>query len=192
MDRDAIVDAVQLYLDRPDLADTSVEAMVALVEGELNRELNEHPRNRTSEQATITAPVSANIPLPDDLLQLIRVVGPSDTIYEQYSPLSEPTLGYIDRGTYITVYPTPVEDDVFTLEYYAALPALDADDAENWVSIYHPDVYVYGVLKESAIFLMDRDRLPQWEREYKMRLNRLKVQGWDQNVAIVPRSRNVI
>ena len=192
MDRDAIVAAVQLYLDNTDLPVTSIEAMIALVEGELNRELNEHPRNRTSEQATITAPVSANIPLPDDLLQLIRVVGPDDTIYEQYSPRSEPALGYIDRGTYITVYPTPVEDDVFTFEYYAALPDLDAGDATNWVSTYHPDVYVYGVLKESAIFLADRDRLPQWQEQYQMKLRQLKVQGWDQNVAVAPGTRDVI
>jgi hypothetical protein len=166
--------------------------MIALLEGELNRELNEHPRNRTSEQVTITAPVSADVAMPDDLLQLIRVTGPDEVVYEPYSPLSEPSLGYHDRGTFITVFPTPVEDDVFTLEYYAALPALDADDATNWVSIYHPDVYVYGVLKESTVFLGDQDKIPQWREEYRKRLQQLKVQGWDQNITVAPRSRNVI
>jgi hypothetical protein len=59
----------------------------------------------------------------------------------------------------------PAPDGTYTavVTYYAKLLGLNGTtQTTNWLLTNHPDVYLYGVLTEAAIFLIDDPRIPAW------------------------------
>jgi len=192
MNRGEIASAVRAYLERANLASTDVGYFISVTEGILNRELAEHPRSHTRLDYTVLDDTGL-IPVPDDMASLKRVVNAEGDILEQY-PLDAPPdatdgLGYVSRGTYLEIFPTPAVDDVISLDYVAYLEPLVDDADTNWVSTYHPDVYLYGCLAEAAVFYREDERLAQWRQDFYAKLQSLKDQGWNQNVAQGVRSR---
>ena len=185
MNRQEIVDLVKEYLNRPNLPTTAVAAMLAAVEGELNRELREHPRN--IRRTTYTQPAGeAILPLPVDIAQMIELRDPSRRL-QQFGPtsraLAEQAGGYIQWGDCVELLPAPSADTLYTLNYVAFLRPLEADLDTNWVSTYFSDLYLYGALKEAAVYLKDDQRLALWQQEFMRRLDGVQAQGWNQNVS---------
>jgi hypothetical protein len=189
MNRGEIVELVKEYLNRPNLSTTSVASMIASVEGELNRALREHPRNRR--RTTYTQPAGeAILPLPADMAQLVTLrVG--TVMLRQYPDdareLAEQAQNaYIVRGDCAELFPAPASDTEFALDYVAFLRPLEADADFNWVSTYYADLYLYGALKEAAVYLKDDQRLQAWQNEFMRRLNGVVEQGWGQNISTAP------
>ncbi len=56
----------------------------------------------------------------------------------------------------------------------------------RWISAYYPDLYLYGALKEAAVYLKDDQRLALWQGEFLRRLDGVQAQGWNQNISTVP------
>jgi len=190
MTKGELVSAVRNYLNRPNMSSDDIGLLIGVVEGELNAELREHPRNvKRSSLAVSTA--DGILPLPDDVAAVMRVFD-DEGRYEQY-PLAaelEPYgRGYIDRGSVLEVFPHPEVGRTMYLDYHAYLDPLEGDADTNWLSRYHGGVYLYGVLKEAAVYLKDDSRLALWEQVFARRLAVLKSQGWDQNVSVSPSVR---
>jgi len=185
---------VRNYLNRPDLDNGTINLWVDSVEGELNRRLREHPRNQR--RAIYTQPADNEmLPLPADIMQLI-VLWQGETIYGQFPAemRSEAQLygnAFIARGTCLELFPTPGEDTVFSLDYLASLKPLSLDTDVNWVSQYFTDVYVYGLLREAAVYLKDDARLKAWNEEFNRRVTETAQQGWGQNLSTAPRMRTI-
>jgi hypothetical protein len=193
MNRGEIVALVKEYLNRPNLSTTSVASMIASVEGELNRSLREHPRNRR--RTTYTQPAgNAILPLPADLAQLITLRAGSVTLRQFPDDARDAATAYqnsfIARGDCVELFPAPASDTEFALDYVAFLRPLQGDADFNWVSTYYADLYLYGALKEAAVYLKDDQRLAQWQQEFLRRLDGVEAQGWNQNIATVPRLSN--
>jgi hypothetical protein len=192
MTKDEIASAVRAYLERANLASTDVGYFVSVTEGVLNRELAEHPRNHVRLDYTVLDDTGL-IPIPGDMAALKRVVSAEGDVLEQY-PLDAPPdadtgHGYVPRGTYLEIFPTPAVDDVLHIDYVAYLtPLVDPSDT-NWISTHHPDVYVYGCLAEAAVFYREDERLALWRQDFYSKLQSLKDQGWNQNAAQGVRSR---
>jgi hypothetical protein len=190
MNRGEIVALVKEYLNRPNLSTTSVSSMIAAVEGELNRALREHPRNRR--RTTYTQPAgNAILPLPTDLAQLITLRTGRVTL-RQFPDDARAQAeawqnSYIARGDCAELFPAPASDTEFALDYVAFLRPLQGDADFNWVSTYYADLYLYGALKEAAVFLKDDQRLQAWQAEFLRRLDGVQAQGWNQNIATAPR-----
>lgn len=189
MTRDELFAAVRSYADRSTLGNAELLVMLASLEGELNRELSGHPRQYVTANYTLTAGKS-NIPLPTDIVTLVSLRGPSEVVWMQYplsTPTSDlPTTGYIQRGTSLEITPK-ASDFQFTLDYFAYLCDLNTVSTGNWLSKYHADVYLYGMLKELTIWTKDQQQGPLWISEYQRRLAALKEQGWNQNIGAMPR-----
>jgi hypothetical protein len=188
VNRQQIVEQVKEYLNRPNLSSTSVASMIASVEGELNRELREHPRN--IRRTNYTQPAgTAILPLPVDIAQMIELRAPAGRL-RQWSPASraqaEAEGGFIQWGDCVELFPAPQVDTEFTLNYVAFLRPLEADLDSNWISAYYPDLYLYGALKEAAVYLKDDQRLALWQGEFLRRLDGVQAQGWNQNISTVP------
>ena len=196
MNKAELVKAVRLYANRPNLEDEEVDLLIQTVEGELNKELREHPRN--VKRASIPMPGPDGIlPLPDDLVGLIRVFDNAG-VYEQY-PIIAATgtddcgvsidRGYISRGTVLELFPHPEAGATVYADYHAYLNPLVGGTDINWLSVYHSDVYLYGCLREIAVYVKDDERLKAWRGEFNRRLDALKQQGWNQNIAASPMVR---
>ena len=201
MNRADLVIAIKSYLNRPKLSAADVNTMIASCEGELNRELRDHPRNARRAEWTIpthddqgielTEPTPI-IPLPVDLASLQQVF--TDTqVYRQYPASTPPTQipdgAFLERGDCIHVAPTPTRGTTVYLDYIAFLRPLEAEADTNWVSMYYSDLYLYGALKEAATYLKQDQRLSLWQGEFLRRLDGVRRQGWNQNVAASPRVR---
>ena len=191
MNKAELVKAVRLYANRPNLEDEEVDLLIQTVEGELNKELREHPRN--VKRASVPMPENNGIlPLPDDLAGLIRVFDDAG-IYEQY-PISAPPdteycRGYINRGMVLELFPHPETGATVYADYHAYLDPLVGSTDINWLSIYHSDVYLYGCLREIAVYVKDDARLKAWRGEFDRRVDALRQQGWNQNFAAASRVR---
>lgn len=192
MNRGEIIAAVKDYLNRPNLSDTSVSTMISCVEGEMNSILREHPSNirRTS---MIQPAGNAILPMPYDMLQVITLRDANGQL-GQYPPDARATAesvgrSYIMRGDCAELFPAPAADTEYFLDYYAAIKALSGNTDSNWVSVYHPDIYIYGTLRESAVYLKDDPRLALWSQEFLRRIDGIVAQGWGKNIATAPRVR---
>lgn len=181
--------AVREYLEKPNLSDTAMTAFISAVEGVLNRELREHPRN--FKRGTWEAEDSTGlIPLPADMAGLERVMDEQGVVFEQYPVMAPPTeRGFVQRGTILEILPAPEVGDIIRVDYFAYLPHLAYSTSTNWVLEHHWDVYLYGCLREAAVFYREDQRLMQWQAEFAVRVDNLKVQGWNQNIAQAPRVR---
>jgi hypothetical protein len=184
-----LISAVRDYLNRPNITSETISSWLSIVTGELNRALREHPRNLV--RALFTQPAgSALIPLPTDLMAIVTL-RQGRTIYRQYPATAideaeQMGNAFVERGTCLELYPTPSEDTNFTLDYHAAIAPFTDDFSSNWVSLYFPDIYLYGALKESAVWIKSDQRLVLWQSEFTRRVDELAAQGWNQNVAAVP------
>lgn len=191
MNRGEIITTVRDYLNRPNLSTTSLASMIAAVEGELNRALREHPRNRR--RTTYTQAAGNEIlPLPMDLAQLVTLRTGNVTLRQFPDDARDAAIAnqnaYIVRGDCVELFPAPASDTEFALDYVAFLRPLAADADTNWVSLYFSDLYLYGVLKEAAVYLKDDQRLQLWQAEFLRRVDGVMAQGWNQNIATAPRT----
>lgn len=199
MNRGEIVAAVKSYLNRPNLSETDVSTMIASVEGELNRELRKHPRSQRRTSYVIPTTDSAGneytentdiLPLPVDIASLISLWDYNNVRLAQYPPsVPAPVRGFVERGDCLQVFPMPDRGTTFYMDYIAFLQPLSAEADTNWVSDYYSDLYIYGALKEAAVYLKNDLRLQAWQSEFLRRLQGVRAQGWNQNLAASPKSR---
>lgn len=187
--------AVKAYLDRPDLPAADMNNMILGAEGDIARALVEHPRNITRGQFTQLAD-DPFLPLPVNLMQLIGVYCNGVPLQQFAANMREKAAalgGFIDKGGCYELFPTPVEDTLYRLDFYAQVPPLVPTESAstNWVLSFHPDVYLYGVLREAAIYLRDEQRLQAWGGEFARRLDALVGQGYAQNWSTPPRIRRL-
>lgn len=187
--RAQLITRIQDYLNRPNMPSAAVSGWLSSVEGQLNRLLRDHPRMQA--RATITQDaLDPLLPLPDDILGLV-VVRRGNIILTQLSAAnvdlaSRSTDVFIARGDVLELFPPPALETDYDLDYVAALTPLEDDLDTNWVSVYFPDVYLYGALKEAAVYLKEDERLQGWIAEWNARVAELQAEGWNQNVASAP------
>jgi len=195
MNRTELVAAVRSYLNRPSLPADDITTMIGSVEGELNRLLGEHPRNIRRTSFTLPAENDGLLTMPYDLSQLIELRDANGNL-AQFPPDSRELAtaaghAFIMRGMVAELFPAPTEDTTYTLDYVAFLRPLQGDFDSNWVSDYFSDLYLYGVLKEAAVYLKDDMRLQAWQSEFMRRAEGVAGQGWGQNISSAPRIRVV-
>lgn len=192
MNRGEIFTAVRDYLNRPNLPDDSMVVMMSNAESEMRTFLREHPSNirRTS---MIQPENNAILPLPFDMAQMILLRDSVGT-WRQYpadgrDEAAAVGRAYIMRGDCAELFPAQGVETEFFLDYNAHLTTLAGNASTNWVSTYHPDLYLYGMLKEAAVFLKDDQRLASWNQEFMRRIDNVAGQGWNRNISTAPRIR---
>jgi hypothetical protein len=193
MNRTELIAAVRSYLNRPDLPSPDITTMIQAVEGEFNRELREHPRNIRRTTFTLAATNEGLLSMPYDLASLINLRDDNGNLsqYPADDRVGAENNGhaFIMRGMVAELFPAPTVDTTYTLDYVAFLRPLEGDFDSNWVSTYYADLYLYGTLKEAAVYLKDDPRLATWQQEFLRRLDGVKGQGWNQNISTAPRVR---
>lgn len=143
-------------------ATTIIDDCVRLCEARINK----HPTLRVSQmetEATLTL-TNGSASLPSDFLAMHRVVAdysvPRALSYAEPAWFHDayPIGGTDEEGGFYTIVGTTVRAQSPTtlgIVYYAKVPALSADSAEdsNWLLVKAPDVYLYGTILELLIAL---------------------------------------
>lgn len=184
-------DAVAAYLNRDNMQDAHFAAMVGSAHSKIQRALKEHTRNRVR-AAYEQAAGDAFLPLPTDLIQIIGLY--KDGVQLNQYPSNSREIAdffgncFIQQGTCLELFPTPEAVTEYRLDYYAMLGSIDTANefSTNWVLTYYPDIYIYAVLSEAAIFYRDDSRYQPWTAEFVQRVSELNDQGWGQNLTTLP------
>ena len=173
------------YLDRSDLT-AIIPDFIRLAETQMNRVV----RDRRMLQRSTAEVDSQFSQLPSDFLEMLnlQVNGSSIKGLEFRSPSAldaeRPFLSQYGEpvffsivGETLEVLPNP-NGAVYDLEllYYQSIPALSDSQTTNWVLTNHPDLYLFGALKQSAPYLKNDERLPIWNSLFAQALEELRIQ----------------
>lgn len=162
--------AIKGVLERPNIADSTIETWIAMAEADFDRTLK-HYEMETTTTLNVT---SENTALPTDYLQAkrvyiagttkaLKVVRSSklqDMLERRGYAAGEPTH-YAIIGTSIAFYPAPASATVSML-YLQKIPRLSDSNTSNWLLEMGPDAYLYGALLHSAPYENDDARMATW------------------------------
>ena len=174
------------FLNRDDLT-ASVPSFIALGEADMQRKI----RHWRQEKRSAISLNGQYIDLPTDFIEAIRLYG-TDTDTQQLELISQwelldrkrkssnvsgsPTYYAITAGK-IEVYPVPDSTYAAEIYYYARTDPLSDSVADNWLLTYHPDVYLYGALMHTAMYLKDDARLQGWAALYQQGIDAVNRDG---------------
>jgi hypothetical protein len=189
-----LVAAIGTWLNRSDLA-AMVPNFISLLEARLNRIL------RVPEmEATTTLTLDAErVDLPSDFRQARALYLDTDprseleavslgTLRTKYAQqISGQPEVFAITGTEMVLGPSPDTDYDGILTYYADIEALSAQNTTNWLSLKHPDVYLYGALVMAEAYIWDDERLATlWRPAFDEAIGELQKQGTTKQYGSAP------
>ena len=173
------------FLNRSDLT-SKLDFFIDATEGELNRRL------RTKDmvvRATATAD-SQYLSLPTDWLEAINI----EITSGDFTPLLQQSIESLDvyrkandntsgQPVFFSIVdktlelaPTPDTSYTLQLTYYASIAALSSTNTTNFLSTGHPDVYLYGCLKQASIYLMEDERVNMFSQLFEKALEEMRME----------------
>jgi hypothetical protein len=177
--------AIANYLNRSDLT-SDLDTFIDNVEAELNRRL----RTKDMIKRATAIADSQYLAVPTDWMEAINV----EITSNDFSPLFQQSIESLDvyrksnnnsvgQPVYyamvddsIELAPTPDGQYTLQLTYYAKISALSSSNTSNFVSVSHPDVYLYGALKHASIFLMEDERIPMFTQQFEKALEEMRLE----------------
>jgi hypothetical protein len=165
---------------------------VVLCEAKLNRELFVRQMETRSTTAADTTDAEPEfISLPDDFqsMRRIRLSGVSgkprlkylsgtqadEARYGNSNGAGQP-IYFTIMGSEIELIPTPDDDYAIEMVYRKNIPAL-ATNSTNWLLTMAPDIYLYGMLLESAPYIKEDERIQVWAGAFAQTLESLNRLG---------------
>ena len=157
------------FLNRTDLS-ASIPDFVTLAEAQLNRQLRTRLAVLRS-QATVSTQFLA---MPPDFQTMISIVNVLGQPLDQYSQDAMSLLTWENAnlggnptafciiGTTVQFFPIPSTAQTVIMSYRQRIPPLALNPTGNWVSLSHPDAYLYGALVAASPYLQDDDRVSVW------------------------------
>lgn len=163
--------------------DTAVE----LAEAELNRTV----RAREMLSRSFSSVSGRFVTLPDDYLEArtvyIDAAGSSYRLEFVTLEKMQELRGAITesgRPRYYSIVGKsiellPVTDSAVELDlaYYQRIPKLTDSNLTNWLIEKHPDLYLYGALKQASPYLDKDRRITTWQAMYQEGIESLRVQN---------------
>ena len=172
------------FLNRDDLT-TVIPDFISLAEAQINRDVRHwNMEARSSGQQTGG---DEYMQYPADWVETIRLhlTGSGTSVINLISrdamadkrqgdeDVSGTPIYYTHADSQFQLYPTPSADTDFELLYYQKLDVLSGSNADNWLLLDSPDVYLYGALLHSAPYLAEDERIAIWAQMYSAAVARL-------------------
>ena len=171
------------FLNRDDLT-AVIPDFISLAEAQINRDVRHWKMEARSSGQQTTG--DEYMQIPADWVETIRlhltgtgtsVVNPisRDAMADKRASaedISGTPMYYTHADGQFQLYPTPSADTDFELLYYQKIPSL-ISNADNWLLLEAPDVYLYGALLHSAPYLAEDERVAIWAQMYSAAVARL-------------------
>lgn len=166
---------------------------ITLCEAKLNR-IVFHPsmEKRSTVSVDTTDDEPEFVTLPTDLqtvrrIRLSSVTGKPRILFVTQSQLEDyrftinnatgQPVYYTIVGDELELAPTPDDDYTLEMVYRSYIPALNDSNTTNWLLTLAPDVYLYGVLLESAPYIKEDDRASIWGAAFTAAVDQLNMHG---------------
>ena len=172
------------WLNRDDLT-AVIPTFIELAEAQINRDIrhwkmetrasgqqsasDEYSQVPANWMETIRFHITDNGTSP---LELISRAAMADKRASNNDAIGTPTH-YTHADGQFQFYPTPSSEINTELLYYAKTTALSSSNADNWLLLEAPDVYLYGALLHSAPYLGEDERVAVWAQMYSASVSRL-------------------
>ena len=173
--------AVAGWLNRDDLT-SQIPDFITLAESFISDEVR-HWRGEKRAETTLDGRF---IGLPSDWEETISLhLNNADADVLKYAPRA--TLDHLRSANHdatgtpqyythnagqLELYPTPDANYSADLAYFGNAGALSDSNTTNWVLTSYPDVYLYGALLQSAMYLMDGNAEQRWAAMYRTAVTR--------------------
>ena len=92
------------------------------------------------------------------------------------SEAGEPRF-YAFNSNQIEFFPAPDQNYELTMVYIARIDPLSDTDTFNWLLTYHPDIYLYAALLQTAPYLQDDARMQVWGAMYQSAVDKLNLES---------------
>ena len=172
------------FLNRDDLT-TVIADFITLAESQINRDVRHWKMEARSSGQQSGG--DEYMQIPADWVESIRLhltgTGTSAVNFisrdamadkrERNEDTSGTPMYYTHADGQFQLYPTPGSDTDFELLYIQKLDALSGSNADNWLLLEAPDVYLYGALIHSAPYLVEDERVAMWAQMYSASVARL-------------------
>lgn len=150
--------------------------LITMAEAELDRKLRELPDRETASELIC---IGSYTPLPPDCHRVRHVansvfggmtyVGLDEIsdYFDRYRNVAAPTGYFSTVGNQFLLigHVDPLAPVYINLIYDRKIPRF-SDTQVSWVADDYPDLYLYAVLKHTAPFLREDERLPLWQTLY--------------------------
>ena len=166
---------------------------ITLAEAKFNRELfvrQMEVRATTLIDTGATEPEMIDLPSDFQSMRRVRlssVTGKPLLQFMSGAQMDEyrPTIANVaSRPLFFTIFGTemelaPTPDAAYTIEmvYRANIPALTSTNTTNWLLTLAPDLYLYGVLLETAPYIKEDGRIQTWGLGFTTALDGLNKLG---------------
>lgn len=155
--------AISGRIARSDFTSTLLQEFIAFAESDMQRHIRALDMETKSAAFSITGEY---VNVPTDFLAVrdfYTNASPATTLTymspeqmtAQYRGVAGPALFYCVVGSQFRFAPPPSATTSATLVYYIKIPALSGSNTTNWLLTAHPDAYLYGSLKQAAIYIGD-------------------------------------
>jgi hypothetical protein len=175
------------WLARDDLT-SRIPEFVVLCEAKLNRTLfvrQMETRSTTTCDTTDDNPEFISLPSDFQTMRRVRLSGVTgkprlqfmtQTQIDDYrysiDNVSDQPVYFSIMGDEMELAPTPNEDFTLEMVYRKNIPAL-ASNSTNWLLTAAPDVYLYGMLLESAPYIKEDERINTWALGFATAISQL-------------------
>jgi hypothetical protein len=167
-------------LDDPDGLEAKLPTYIQLVEGRLNRLLDD-PEMEVISDSVASGDYTA---LPDDFGEMVSITTGNGKLQQmggvEFAGLDHTIAGiprfYAIVNRAIAFAPangtTPI-----TMVYRRRIPALTADNPTNWLLERAPDIYLYGLLMWGEARDADDERIDGWKSGFDEAIGELRIDG---------------
>lgn len=180
------------WAERSDFSDARLNSFITLTESYASRLL----RVPAMEWRVLIASTEGRLIIPVDFIELrdISYIGESDS-QDRYS-LENATFERVNKhrlmtcetipsmftrqGNFWFLSAIPEDEMVCEVRYYRFITALDeVEQPDNWLLQVAPEVYLFGGLYFTYMFLQDENKAMYWQKLFDESLTRLQKQAMD-------------
>lgn len=179
--------AIREYAHRP----SAIDSLLSLFAGNVTAEINQHLRCRQMESSTTLTSATSTFTLPSDFLEL-RAIGTDQGNYYSYNRIpalmtpnqqylrdtNDRELNYIIRGSSLIIGGGSADVTDLDIVYYARLAAFVNDADTNTVLTTYPNLYLYGAMKEYALWSEEDDAVvSKWLAAFKGKIDEVNKES---------------
>lgn len=171
------------YMDRDDLGDR-FPAFLAMAEAQIGRVLRD--LNQETRDLWVISAETYELPANFRKMRKIHIEGNPDRPLDEISPVAAPRrfsgdsgtpLAYWREGSTLVFAPPPDMPYTFRVTYFVRIEPLSVDVPTNWLLELHPDIYLWGVLREAAAYIRDPDAVAYSEGRFATAIEELKAES---------------
>ena len=173
------------YADRADVDTLAMyESFLRIVEARVNKKLKTQAQGSRQATACVTDQTEYDLPAQFAGLRDINVTdgnGGKVTMHlvtpevmnglrdgNSASLANNYDISYCILADEIEIWPAQPETSLINFVYYKQVPALNSTTQPiNWISVDHPDCYVFGLMVEISAYVKDAEAKALWENRFK-------------------------